>query len=159
MLKNNYSGRRNTFVSKKTGKTFKLRSLLERKFINLIEHDNRVLTYDYESLRIRYFTKNLEPKIYIPDFVVVYSDRTVKIVEVKPEVFVGTEEVQLKRIGVEEFLSVNYKNFKIKFEIITEIDLKGDRKKSINELVVKSVKKRKPKKRSSVSRHRNNGTK
>lgn len=158
MQKNNYSGRKNKFISKKTGKTFNLRSLLERKFVHLIEHDNRVLTYDYESLRIQYYTKEKEQRIYVPDFVIVYSDRTVKIVEIKPEVFVDTEEVQLKRIGVEAFLSSYYKNFKISFEIITEVDLKSVAKKEPkikekNELVIKGVKKRKSKKRSSVTRH------
>ena len=59
---------------------------------------------------------------------------------------------------MEAFLSSYYKNFKISFEIITEVDLKSVAKKEPkikekNELVIKGVKKRKSKKRSSVTRH------
>ena len=59
---------------------------------------------------------------------------------------------------MESFLSSYYKNFKISFEIITEVDLKSVAKKEPkikekNELVIKGVKKRKSKKRSSVTRH------
>ena len=113
MLKNNYTGRRNSFVSKKTGKTFELRSMLERKYADFLEHDNKVLTYDYERISISYSDATGKVRSYTPDFLVIYLNKTVNLIEVKPKKFLDTDEVQYKKSGSEAFLKSVYKNFNI----------------------------------------------
>lgn len=166
MVKNNYKGRSNSFYSKKIGKTIELRSLLERKYASIIESDRRVLTYDYESIIISYRTKTGELRNYNPDFLVVYIDKSIKIVEVKPSKFVDTEEVNCKKAGVEEFLKKMYPDNSVTYHIITEQDMDTHRvieakvrERTIKSLEPKDVKRRRRKKKVSVTRHRDNGTK
>jgi hypothetical protein len=159
MVKNNYTGTRNRYISRKTGKTFDLRSMLERRFIETIEKDNKVVTYDYESLDIPYRDNSNRLRTYKPDFIVIYANRTIEIIEVKPETFVMTEEVQLKKNGVETFLSIKYKDFKVSFRIVTDKDLDKIQKKPETKSIQVNVKKGRRRKKSSVTRHRDNGVK
>ena len=92
MVKNKYSGKKNTFFSKKTNKKIELRSLLERRFAHILEESNSVISYQYETITIPYIYEEKLRK-YTPDFVTVYSDRTIMVTEVKPKFFIGTEEV------------------------------------------------------------------
>lgn len=165
MLKNNYAGRKNSFISKKTGKTFELRSMLERKYADFLEHDNKVLTYDYERISISYSDSTGKIRSYTPDFLVIYLNKTVKIIEVKPKKFVDTDEVQYKKTGAEAFLKSVYKNFNISYEIVTEEDISNSYESVIHRLIaekektgvnIPNAKKKRRRSKVSLSGHRNN---
>ena len=113
MIKNNYSGRKNTFLSKKSGKKFLLKSILERRYANVIDNSPEVISFDYEPISIPYTDTDGKNRSYKPDFVYVTMYRTIYVVEVKPDIFVKTEEVQLKKKSAITFLSSLYSNFNI----------------------------------------------
>lgn len=146
MVKNKYSGKKNTFFSKKTNKKIELRSLLERRFAHILEESNNVISYQYETITIPYIYEEKLRK-YTPDFVTVYSDRTIMVTEVKPKFFIGTEEVTVKKDAAVSFLKKHYPLFNIKYEIITEEMIK-----EIEAMNGYSVKKQKRKTRKNVKK-------
>lgn len=165
MLKNNYTGRKNSFVSKKAGKTFELRSMLERRYADFLEHEKMVSTYDYERISISYVDTTGRVRSYTPDFLVIYVNSAVRLIEVKPKKFVDTDEVQCKKIGAEAFLKSVYKNFNIAYEIITEEDINRSYESVIHRMIaekektgvnIPNVKKKRRRSKVSLSGHRNN---
>lgn len=69
------------FRSNKNNKDIPYRSSYELKALQILEEDTSVQSYEYESLRIKYFGADKKMHSYIPDFVV--NNR--RIIEVKAE--------------------------------------------------------------------------
>lgn len=72
------------YVSTKTGKTLYYRSSWERRYMEFLDSDDSVETWDYEFMFIPYVLNEVE-RNYVPDFYVKLNDGTQKLVEIKPE--------------------------------------------------------------------------
>lgn len=155
MVKNNYSGRKNVFKSKKTGKVFNLKSVLERRYASILDDKPEVISFDYETIPIPYRDTDGKTRTYKPDFIYVTIYKTVHIIEVKPHVFVNTEEVQIKKNAAISFISGFYSNFNISYEIISEEDISNMEYNSRVSIPIKveakNVQRRRNKKKACVS--------
>jgi hypothetical protein len=92
-----------SFFSKKNNKTFYFRSSWEEKFMNILEYDETVLKYDYESIAIKY-EQNSTIKRYIPDFIVFYKDGVIKMIEIGQKNLKFNDEKEILKIkAVKEY--------------------------------------------------------
>jgi len=116
--------------SKKTGRTHRFESTLERDFICLLELDSTVKFYIEQPVRIEYRhdQKNL---VYTPDFLVVYQsgcNRLSEIIEVKyrTDLEINYHNYSYKFTAARNYASANGYQFKVVTEDeIRTIDLKN----------------------------------
>jgi hypothetical protein len=104
-------------ITKKGGK-FRTRSTYETKYVEILENDADVISFQYEPLYIEYECNNLK-RNYIPDFIVKYVNRN-ELVEIKPIAFVNEIKNTSKLSAARQFCMVN----NLSLVIITEKDLK-----------------------------------
>lgn len=71
------------FESRKCGCTFYCRSSYERRYLEILERDAAVLSYDVEPFRIPYIHEGCV-RNYVPDVLVSRVDGSFELVEVKP---------------------------------------------------------------------------
>ena len=109
--------KRGYFYSDKNTKNFYYRSSYELQVFNILENDNTVLKYEYESIYIKYMYNN-KIKHYIPDFIIYYNDRTL-ILEIKPKRFLNDKLVQIKAKYAREYAIKN----NMSFEFWSELDI------------------------------------
>jgi hypothetical protein len=69
---------------KNTYNTIKLKSSYEKVACILLDNDYNCISYEYEPLQIQYTDSQENNKIYIPDFIVKYNNKEIKILEIKP---------------------------------------------------------------------------
>jgi len=124
-----YSG---TFFSKKNNIEYIFRSSYELAYFYILEDDNNVISYIVEPFKISYINPNDKKKHnYIPDLVVLYRDKTIKILEVKPKALLSNNVVKSKAAAARAFIKKN--KIKATYQFITERDIfKTD--KSYNKL-------------------------
>lgn len=113
------------FYSEKNKKEFTYRSSYELRFYQMLDLDNRVDSYDVEGVKVPYIDVDGSKRNYIPDVIVMYKTGRLEVCEVKPEVMLDNETVQLKaaacKIYFKELLKSSGVPFSFKF--ITEKDL------------------------------------
>lgn len=91
------------------------KSSWEKKLIEKLEADNRVLSFQYEPMSIPY-TLDGHKRHYVPDFLVLYYDLRQVMYEVKPSCFVDA------KINVAKFQAANdwCKHAGWEFRVLTE---------------------------------------
>ena len=113
------------YYSEKNKKEFTYRSSYELRFYHLLDMDPRVETYDVEGVKVPYIDVDGTKRNYIPDVIVMYKTGRLEVCEVKPQVMLENETVQLKaaacKIYFKELLKSSGVPFSFKF--ITEKDL------------------------------------
>jgi hypothetical protein len=84
--------------------------------------------YNPEDLKITNYL-NEKTKKYTPDFLVrKCKDNSAYLIEIKPKSFVNTEQMQIRKRVIENYLTIKKADWK--YKIITEIDIKLDHRKN-----------------------------
>lgn len=105
-----YVGMANTgfYTSMKTKIKMRYRSYYERKIMVALDYDPNVSYYEYEPFSIKYNVC----KRYIPDFLITYSDKSKKLIEIKGYV-INNDIFILKNEAAKKYCEEN----KITFEV------------------------------------------
>jgi len=90
-----YSEKNNSFMFHRSG--------TELTAFQLLDINPLVKSFDYEPLRISYIDKDGNTKFCIPDLMIHYIDNSLELVEIKPDVFVNDEDIQLKLKAMSEY--------------------------------------------------------
>lgn len=80
------------FNSKKNKSRLYFRSSYEERAFELLEEDDQVIRYEVEPFKIEYVSDKGIKRYYVPDILVYYDDGSIKLVEVKPEVFIKARD-------------------------------------------------------------------
>lgn len=106
------------FDSKKCGKTFYCRSSYEHMYLEKLEADCSVASYEVEPFRIPYVIDGSVHN-YVPDALVTYVDAHMELVEVKPASLTETASNVAKREAAQAWCLSNG----VVYRTITEADL------------------------------------
>lgn len=109
-----------TFSSKKNNRDFIFRSAYEFALINTLEKDDNVVQYLVEPFKVPY-TVGRTVKSYLPDFLVLHKDGSIKVLEVKPLSRMNNLIVQKKAAACREFLKRHMPT--ATYHFITEDDI------------------------------------
>jgi len=115
--------KRGEYSSIKSGQTCKFRSGWEKVYMEHLDADPDVSTWQYESFSIDYVSNKRTGKIrrYIPDFRVEYTDGSIEIVEIKPSRKLQKPTVQKKLLAAQVWCA----DHGAILRIMTEIELKA----------------------------------
>lgn len=108
------------FLSEKINSYIPYRSSYELAYLELLEKDDSVISYQYETISIKYIDIYNKERTYIPDFIVLYNDGRVVISEIKPEAMLSDYNVQAKKKATIKYINDNFKDSLISYEFITE---------------------------------------
>ena len=111
------------YYSKKNDFTFPYRSSYELAYLYQLEKDDTVLQYIYEPFELYYTDSELKQRIYRPDFMILFTDGSMSINEVKPTIMLKDYDVQAKARATRMYIKENYKNMKVTYNFITEKEL------------------------------------
>jgi len=114
--------KRGKYVSQKMGVTMTYRSGWELVYFQWLDTVSTVLKFYSESIKIPYVAnkKTGKTRNYIPDLLVVYTDGTRKLIEIKPKSKLLQATNVKKFHAAEEWCTVQG----IEFVILTEVELK-----------------------------------
>jgi hypothetical protein len=87
-------------VTKKGG-SFRTRSSYETRYVEILEEDDNVVSFEYEPFEIEYEFDGIK-RIYNPDFLVIYNNHA-ELVEVKPLRFLDEERNPYKFMAAERY--------------------------------------------------------
>lgn len=118
-IKNRY--KTGIFISKKNQSKHTYRSSFEFAYLNKLENDKNVIKYITEPFSIPYIDSNGLLKNYIPDVLVLYSDGSIFLYEIKPKAMINASNVRRKATKAIQWLKNNYPDVKYKF--ITEDEI------------------------------------
>lgn len=107
------------YESMKMKKIMKYKSSWELALMKAFDHDQNVVSFEYESLRIPYYYDN-HKRWYIPDFIVTFSNGTKKMLEIKPAQFLDNEKTKLKSLAAQEYCKTNLID---EYQILTKKDI------------------------------------
>lgn len=99
------------FISKKNKKGFCYRSSWELMFMEILEEDESVVSYEYEPFRIKYLDENKVLRFTVPDFCVVDLCGKESIVEIRPSWRLEDERTVLGMEAVADFCKENNKKY------------------------------------------------
>ncbi len=106
---------RGYYNSSKMNKELYYRSSYELRLMMCYDRDQSVISYEHEPFSIKYDVG----KRYLPDFLIKYSDDSVKLVEAKPVEFVLFESVVKKtKAGIQYCLE-----HEMRYQIMTQEDI------------------------------------
>lgn len=106
-------------ISLKCKQPVNYRSGWERALCQYLDANNEVVEYWYESVKIPYLSpKAKKPRFYIPDFLVLFSDGTLKMIEVKRENQLSNIWVKAKAEAATRWCGLQ--NPKIVYEFCTD---------------------------------------
>ena len=108
-----------THFSKKLNKGVVFRSSWEERAFKSLDVNDNVIDYAPEPFSLEYHY--VQKRNYIPDILVTYKDGTQKLIEIKPEYFVGDKKNQAKFKAAKKFC----KERNIIFEVWTEKTIRG----------------------------------
>lgn len=111
------------FYSEKNKENFPYKSSYELAFLHQVEKNPLVIQYIYEPFELYYIDSTGKRRIYIPDFMVLFTDGSMEIAEIKPRIMLQDFDVQAKGRSCREYLLENYKDINISYRFITEKDL------------------------------------
>ena len=106
------------FFSKKCNTEFYCRSSYERAYLEKLETDPQILSFDTEPFRVPYIYEGREHN-YVPDFIINRTDGTSFIAEVKPSSLVFEPKNAAKIAACQAICNEK----RIPYSIITEHDL------------------------------------
>lgn len=84
------------FYSKKNKKTITYRSSYELRYFQMLEEDLSVVSYESETMAIPYKDVDGRYKNYIPDLMVLKTDGSIEVCEIKPEAMLDNGTVKRK---------------------------------------------------------------
>lgn len=113
-----------THISPKCIKPIKYRSSWELTTCIYLDNEPVVESYEYEAVKIKYISNKQTKKErnYIPDFLIVYLDKTKKLVEVKRKSQLNSRMVLKKAEAAREWCT---KKKNIKYEIWSEPQIRA----------------------------------
>lgn len=88
------------------------KSSWEKRMVEKLEADPRVLSFQYEKLSIPYVLDG-HKRHYVPDFTVLYTDMRTIIYEVKPSCFLGAKINVAKFAAAHEFCKYHGWEFRV----------------------------------------------
>lgn len=111
--------------SEKNKKEFTYRSSYELKFFFMLDLDNKVQSYEVESLKIPYIDNDGSKRNYIPDVIVLYKTGRIEVCEVKPNAMLDDITVKIKAQACKSYFNSLFKGSDIKYSyrFVTETDL------------------------------------
>lgn len=115
-----------TFYSKKNDDKFAYKSSYELAYLEKLEKDDTVLKYIYEPFEVGYVDFYSKNRMYRPDFMVLNSDGSVFITEIKPEEMLKDFDVQAKAKAAEKFIIDKYPDINMTYKFVTEKHLFKD---------------------------------
>lgn len=101
------------FYSKKNKKWMHYRSRFELYAYELLEQIVKVVAYEVEPFSIKYKKEIGVVGRYTPDLLVIYTDGSRQLIEVKPKIAVDNETVQKKTRAAERYCKRNNMEFSI----------------------------------------------
>lgn len=112
-----------THLSTKTGQACKYRSGWELAYLQHLDQDVMVASFEYEGLIIPYVSNVRSGKLrrYFPDFLVSYVDGTRRLVEIKPSKRLAQAAVAKKLRAAEAWC----REHGVTLEVITEVELRA----------------------------------
>lgn len=117
-----------TFHSNKNDEDFAYKSSYELAYLQKLENDENVIRFIYEPFELPYVDSYNKERKYIPDFMVLYKDSTVKVTEIKPQAMLKDYDVQAKAKAAMKYIEENYKDLNMSYEFVTEKQLfNGDK--------------------------------
>lgn len=108
------------FQSVKCNAYIPYRSSYELAYLEQLEADDTVVSYQYEPISLKYTDMYNKERTYIPDFIVLYNNGAVVISEIKPEAMLKDYNVQAKKKAVLNYLESNFRGIDITYKFITE---------------------------------------
>lgn len=110
------------YTSTKTGQVCRFRSGWEKIYLEYLDNNPDILTFEYESFSIPYVSNKRTGKIrkYFPDFLVTYTNGIIELIEIKPLRRIHQAKIQKKTIAAGDWARLN----NVEFKIVTEIELK-----------------------------------
>lgn len=133
--------------SKKCTTDIKFRSGWEEVVCHYLDENPDVVSYWYETIRIPYLSPvRKKPRIYIPDFLILYKSGSVKMVEVKRKNQLDNIWVQAKAIAAKNWCQ--NQNPKIEYEFWSEEIIFPLKKLYQTKGILSGKSKRKPKSKS-----------
>lgn len=121
--KRNAGYRNGLFYSNKMQRGIPFKSAYEYKFYKILEADKNVECYIAEPFSVPYVSSLGKKRIYIPDVIVLYTDATIDIFEIKPKEMLANADVQNKANAAKIWLRNNVKDYKVTFKFVTEDQL------------------------------------
>ncbi len=111
------------FHSKKNQSSYTYRSAYEYAYLTKIENDPNVVQYVVEPFQIPYIDEDNKKRTYKPDIIVLYSNGSLEVVEIKPKEMLVNVRVQRKAAAAKIFLKKNYKDSEVTYRFITEEEI------------------------------------
>lgn len=111
------------FYSNKNKGSYPYKSSYELAYLHLLENDPTVHQYIYEPFSLYYKDVNDKQRSYLPDFMVLYTDGTMEIAEIKPTIMLKDYDVRAKALACELYLKETFKDLQIPYKFVTEKDL------------------------------------
>ena len=108
------------YDSSKMSKKIRYRSGYELKVYEYLDKEESVTAYFAEPFKLPYNYSKRTVRNYIPDLLIVYADKTVKLVEIKPKYKTTTKTNLAKFKSAEEYCRTN----NLIFEVWTEFTIK-----------------------------------
>ena len=91
------------YYSSKNRKNVTYRSSYELRFFHLLEEDDSVASYEVESIKIPYKDFDNKFKNYIPDVMILKTDGSIEVCEIKPEAMLDNGIVKRKAQACQAF--------------------------------------------------------
>lgn len=108
------------FYSKKCDATFDYRSSYELAYFHILEKDVDVLSYIYEPFEVPYRDSEGSVRNYRPDILVLFTNGSMQVSEIKPKAMLLDYDVQAKAKAARQYIADNYKDINITYKFITE---------------------------------------
>lgn len=112
-----------TYYSLKNECNIPYRSSYELAYLYQLEKNQNVLSYIYEPFDLYYTDSCRNQKIYKPDFMLLYIDGSMEIVEVKPTSMLGDFNVKAKANAARSYIKNTFKDVNMSFKFVTEKDI------------------------------------
>lgn len=110
------------FYSLKNDMHFTYRSSYELKFYHMLEADKTVINYIAEGFKVPYIDSAKVARDYIPDLLVLNSDGSVTVYEVKPSEMLTNIDVQKKAQACKKYIKTAFGKT-AKYQFMTEKEL------------------------------------
>lgn len=111
------------FYSTKNKTTYTYRSSYELKCFQQLERDNDVDSYLSEGMSMPYKDSKGVSRTYVPDLLVLYSNGSMCVFEIKPQEMVKDADVQLKAEACRKYLKETFTDTKVGYKFLTENEL------------------------------------
>jgi hypothetical protein len=110
------------FFSAKNSTHFTYRSSYELRFYEVLEQDSNVVNYIAEGFSLPYVDSMNTKREYIPDLLVLHTDGSIIVYEVKPSEMLLNIDVQKKAEACKKYIKVNFGS-SAKYKFMTEKEL------------------------------------